>query len=90
MCNSRVHHPNPQTPLAELQYREYLTPVQAARLFGRGKRFWIQALDTGLVDGFREQHGRYICAESARHYLGFKVWKHFEAQNRTEYCPCST
>ncbi len=58
----------------ELKQREYLTPGQCARVFGRGRKYWVGLLDRREILGFRDgkNNARYIQAASARKFLAAK------------------
>lgn len=64
-----------KVPAADLRHREYWTPTQAARVLGRGKSFWRDAFDRGLIEGYTESANgsgrlyRYLSADSARALL---------------------
>ena len=54
----------------ELAAREYLTPTQAAAVFGRGRQFWRDAYDAGHVTGYTTPTGRrYLSKVECLEYL---------------------
>jgi len=66
-----------KVPPEELAHREYLTPAQAARRFGRGASFWRRLFDAGELEGYtsggdgkKTRIYRYIKTESIQRYLG--------------------
>lgn len=72
-------------PIEILRQREYLTPGQAALLFGHGKDYWREAFDQHRVAGYVEGKGqyRYLSVESIRNYLNQKCQQ--RSSEETEY-----
>jgi hypothetical protein len=56
----------PKVSTPDLAVRPYLTPGQAARVFGHGAHYWRRLFDAGTVRGFTHGRRRYVEAESAR------------------------
>lgn len=58
-----------QIPLAELKDREYLTPAQAAHVFGRSRDKYVQWFKGGCINGYKEGRYYYLDTESIRRHL---------------------
>lgn len=56
--------------VADLKEREYWTPGEAAKVLGRGARYWVSKFDQQVVSGYQTETGRrYLEANSARAHL---------------------
>lgn len=60
--------------IAELKYKEYLTPFECKKLFGRGESFWKTAFLTNRVRGYRgspkgKSRAFHLEADSCREFL---------------------
>ena len=56
--------------IPDMRSREYLTPLQASRVFGRSPGFWRGLMDSGVITAYLTDSGRkWLHADSCREYL---------------------